>query len=242
MRVVFHADGVLSQFEGYEQLKEFDWDAYRAKYGNIQRLDRVLEAEGDTPNRYKVSKQADVLMLLYLLSRDELRGLLGNLGYEVTEDQLDRTVRYYLERTSHGSTLSGVVHAWVLARMDPGQAWPFLIRALESDIEDVQGGTTAEGIHLGAMAGTVDVVQRCLTGMRAEGEVLGFDPVLPPEIKHLSFSVHYRGHRVEVVLEEDRMRISSRRNGAPPIRIRIRGKSVEVESGGRAELQLGQRP
>ena len=29
MRVVFHADGIISQFEGYEQLKEFDWDGYR---------------------------------------------------------------------------------------------------------------------------------------------------------------------------------------------------------------------
>ena len=83
MTVVFHADGVLSQFEGYEQLREFDWEGYRAKYGNIQRLDRVLEAEGDSTNRYKVSKQPDVLMLLYLLSRDELCGLLANMGYEV---------------------------------------------------------------------------------------------------------------------------------------------------------------
>ena len=123
MTVVFHADGVLSQFEGYDQLREFDWEGYRAKYGNIQRLDRVLEAEGDSTNRYKVSKQPDVLMLLYLLSRDELCGLLANMGYEVTEEQLARTVDYYLARTSHGSTLSSVVTAWVLARYDPDEAW-----------------------------------------------------------------------------------------------------------------------
>ena len=164
MTVVFHADGVLSQFEGYEQLREFDWEGYREKYGNIQRLDRVLEAEGDSTNRYKVSKQADVLMLLFLLSRDELRGLLAGLGYEVTEEQLTRTVDYYLKRTSHGSTLSGVVSAWVLARYDPDEAWRFLQQALDSDVADVQGGTTAEGIHLGAMAGTVDLVLRRLTG------------------------------------------------------------------------------
>ena len=83
MSVVFHADGVLTQFEGYEQLREFDWEGYRDKYGNIQRLDRVLEAEGDSTDRYKVSKQADVLMLLFLLSRGELRELLARLGYEV---------------------------------------------------------------------------------------------------------------------------------------------------------------
>ena len=176
MKVVFHADGVLSQFEGYEDLLEFDWEGYRERYGNIARLDRVLEAEGDTTNRYKVAKQADVLMLAFLLSRAELLELLAGLGYQVSVDQLARTVTYYLERTSHGSTLSGLVSAWVLARYQPEQPWQFLLRALESDVADVQGGTTAEGIHLGAMAGTVDIMLRCLTGLRARGAVLRFRP------------------------------------------------------------------
>jgi trehalose/maltose hydrolase-like predicted phosphorylase len=88
----------------------------------------VLEAEGDSTNRYKVSKQADVLMLLFLLSGDGLRALLRNLDYEVTDVQLARAVAYYLERTADGSTLSGVVSAWVLARTDPAQAWRFSSR------------------------------------------------------------------------------------------------------------------
>ena len=45
------------------------------------------------------------------------------MGYEVTEEQLARTVDYYLARTSHGSTLSSVVTAWVLARYDSAEAW-----------------------------------------------------------------------------------------------------------------------
>lgn len=57
------ADGRLSPFAGYEDLAELDWEAYPARYGNIGRLDLILAAEGDTTNRYKVSKQADVLML-----------------------------------------------------------------------------------------------------------------------------------------------------------------------------------
>ena len=84
--------------------------------------------------------------------------MLRNLGYEMSTDQLARTVTHHLERTSHGSTLSGVVTAWVLARYQPEEAWRFLQQALQSDVADVQGGTTAEGVHLGAMAGTVDIV------------------------------------------------------------------------------------
>ncbi|HZA84241.1 MAG TPA: glycosyl hydrolase family 65 protein, partial [Actinomycetes bacterium] len=240
MKVVFHADGVLAQFEGYEQLREFDWEGYRERYGNIQRLDRVLEAEGDSTNHYKLAKQADVLMLLFLLSKDELRELLAGLGYQVTADQLARTVTYHLERTSHGSTLSGVVSAWVLARYEPAQAWQFLLRALESDVADVQGGTTAEGIHLGAMAGTVDIVLRCLTGMRARGPVLRFDPALPPQVKQLRFSVHYRGHRVDVELAQDRMVIGSRPGGASPIQVLVRDQTVELAPGQEHEVPLAQ--
>jgi alpha,alpha-trehalase len=135
-----------------------------------------------------------------------------------------------------------VVHAWVLARLDPEQTWRFLARALESDVADVQGGTTAEGIHLGAMAGTVDIVQRCLTGMRARGEVLRFDPALPPGIKQLRFSVHYRGHRIEVMLAEDHMRLSSRPGAARPIKILVRDEFVELEPGAQTEFRLEHRP
>jgi trehalose/maltose hydrolase-like predicted phosphorylase/beta-phosphoglucomutase-like phosphatase (HAD superfamily) len=242
MKVVFHADGVLTQFEGYEQLREFDWEGYRERYGNIARLDRLLEAEGDSTNRYQLAKQADVLMLLFLLSRTELRELLAGLGYQVTEEQLSRTVDYHLARTSHGSTLSGVVTAWVLARYDPAEAWRFLQHALESDVADVQGGTTAEGIHLGAMAGTVDIVLRSLAGLRPRGEVLRFDPALPPQVKQVRFSVHYRGHRVDVELAEDRLLVRARPGPAQPIKILVRDQTVELAPGAEHEFSLERRP
>ena len=242
MKVVFHADGVLTQFQGYEDLLEFDWEGYRERYGNIARLDRLLEAEGDSTNRYKLAKQADVLMLLFLLSRTELRELLAGLGYQVSDEQLERTVSYYLARTSHGSTLSGVVSAWVLARYEPEEAWRFLQHALESDVADVQGGTTAEGIHLGAMAGTVDIVLRCLAGLRPRGEVLRFDPALPPQVKQVSFSVHYRGHRIDVTLIEDHLLVSSRPGPAQPIKVLVRDQTVELGPGTEHEFSLKQRP
>ena len=165
MFVPFHAEGIISQFEGYDDLKELDWEDYYARYGDISRLDRILEAENDTPNRYKVSKQADVLMLFYLLSADELAALFApprlRLGPAIIPDTID----YYLARTSNGSTLSALVHASVLARAHRERAVELFIDALRSDVADVQGGTTAEGIHLAAMAGTVDVLQRCFAGL-----------------------------------------------------------------------------
>jgi trehalose/maltose hydrolase-like predicted phosphorylase len=69
--------------------------------------------------------------------------------------------------------LSSVVSAWVLVRYRPEEAWRFLRRALDSDVADVQSGTTAEVIHLGAMVGTVDLVLLCLTGRRPAGRSCG---------------------------------------------------------------------
>lgn len=89
-RQPFHDDGIIGQFDGYGALAELDWKRYRATYGNIGRLDLILEEEGDATNRYKLAKQADVLMLIYLLGPNELIDLLGRLGYRVTSEDLDR--------------------------------------------------------------------------------------------------------------------------------------------------------
>ncbi|MFQ5974610.1 MAG: glycoside hydrolase family 65 protein, partial [Alphaproteobacteria bacterium] len=177
MTVPFHDDGIISQFEGYEKLEEFDWAGYREKYGDIHRLDRILEAEGDTPNRYKLSKQADVCMLFYLLPLDRLIEVIEGLGYRFSEELARRNIEYYLARTSHGSTLSSVVHASVLARIDPEGAWPHFRQALTADQQEA--GTTKEGIHLGAMAGAVDIIESSYAGIERINEHLHVRPRLP---------------------------------------------------------------
>jgi trehalose/maltose hydrolase-like predicted phosphorylase len=232
-------DGVISQFRGYEDLQELDWNAYRARYGDIQRLDRILEAEGDTPNRYKASKQADVLMLFYLLPFEELRGVLERLGYELEPEAVPRTVDYYLARTSHGSTLSRVVHAWVLARTDRERSWELFSGALESDVADIQGGTTAEGVHLGAMAGTVDMIQRGYTGLDIRDDVLWFDPAIPPELGAIELVIHYRGHRVQVRVTPELLRLATLPSDVAPIRVGFDGEVIELPPGSTREWPLG---
>ncbi len=230
MFVPFH-DGVISQFEGYEQLAELDWDAYRERYGNIQRLDRILEAEEDDVNRYKASKQADVLMLLYLMSSDELRELLDRLDYHFSHRQIPKMVDYYMDRTSHGSTLSSVVHTWVLARANRDHAIEFFQRVLNSDIADIQGGTTSEGIHLAAMAGSVDLVQRCFTGLETRQDRIILSPHWPESAPALGFPIHYRGHHLYLRVSGKVAEVSADPRDVPPIEIECRGRVERLESG-----------
>jgi hypothetical protein len=209
MYVLIAPDGVISQFEGYRELPELDWDDYRRRYGDIQRLDRILEAEGRSVDDYQASKQADVLMLFYLLSADELRELLGRLDYALPPEAIPRTIEYYLARTSHGSTLSVLVEAWVLARGNREQALEHFERALHSDVADIQGGTTAEGIHLGAMAGCVDLLQRCFAGLETRQDALWFNPHWPRRFGRLEFAVQYRGQSLTVRVSGRAVRVRS---------------------------------
>ncbi len=232
MKVAFHDGDIVSQFEGFEKLEELDWEAYRRRYGDIQRLDRILEAEGDTTNRYRCCKQADVLMLFYLFSAEELRELFGRLGYSLEGEAIPRNVEYYTSRTSHGSTLSRVVHAWVLARSDRERSWRLFSEALESDVADIQGGTTAEGVHLGAMAGTVDLVQRGYTGLELRGHVLRLNPALPGELARLRMDVRYRGHSLEIDVRGDAVQVRARECGAECIKIAFGDEEHEIQAGG----------
>ena len=229
MFVPFHDRGVISQFEGYAELAELDWAAYRTRYGDIQRLDRILEAEGDDINRYQAAKQADVLMLFYLLSADELGPLFGRLGYRLERDTIPRTIDYYLARTAHGSTLSAVVHAWVLARAHRDNAWEFFRRALESDVTDIQGGTTAEGIHLAAMAGSVDLLQRCFSGLETRGDRLVLNPYWPETLGVLELSLHYREHPLLLRISDNRVDVTAGPGMQRPIEISCRGELARLD-------------
>jgi trehalose/maltose hydrolase-like predicted phosphorylase len=239
MFVPFHDEDIISQFEGYDQLEELDWDAYRAKYGNIQRLDRILRAEGDDPDRYKVAKQADTVMLFYLFSPEELQRLFARLGYEYGPDTLSKNVAYYDRRTSHGSTLSYVAYAGVLAALDAESSWDRFLVALKSDVGDVQGGTTQEGIHMGVMAGTLDLVQRSYMGTQVRDGVLRFDPRLPAPIDGLSFAMQFRGTPLLVTLTDHTLTLAAHPEGVNrPIRVGVGDEVRDFCPGDRYTFEL----
>lgn len=238
MRLVFHGDGIISQFEGYDKLEEFDWDGYREKYGDIHRLDRLLEAEGEDVNRYKAAKQADVLMLFYLFSSEELAELFERLGYPFEYETIPRNIAYYAPRTSHGSTLSRVVDSWVMARSDREGSWRLFKEALESDVADIQGGTTPEGIHLGAMAGTVDLLQRGYTGIVTRGDVLWLNPCLPHELTCLRMTIRYRGHALDLTMTHQSLTVHAHESNATPIALGVVDRTCSVEAGQTREFPI----
>jgi trehalose/maltose hydrolase-like predicted phosphorylase len=229
---------IILQFDGYNHLKELDWEKYHSQYGESMRLDRILEAEGDSCNFYKAGKQADVLMLFYLFSEDELQSIFKKLNYDLKPGMILENIEYYRKRTAHGSTLSRVIHAWVYARSHRRESWNHFRNALMSDFRDVQGGTTSEGIHLGAMAGTLDLIQRCYSGIEIRDDVLWIDPLLPEDIEELKFRIRYRGHWIQLEINHQRLIINFDKGWSNPVSIGVRGEVIRFETNDRKEFKL----
>lgn len=224
-------DGVIAQFEGYDSLAPIDLEAYRSRYANIGRLDLILEAEGDSVRRYQVAKQPDVLMLFYLFSAEELREVLGRLGYRLSAETIHRTVAFYSARVTHGSSLSPIVHAWVASRSDRRASWRFFSEALDLDLHDSQGGTTREGIHLGAMAGTLDILTRCYAGLEVRTDALWLNPRLPRELGRLSFALQYREYRLRLAIDHHEVRIETTDGPTTPATVLVQGRPYELGPG-----------
>ena len=259
--------GIIAQFEGYEKLKEFPGLAETGKI-NHSTMKKLLQENAGYLNDYKISKQADLLMLGYLFTQKELTSLIKNLGYPAKLASLEKIASYYLPRTSNESTLSRVALAWVLSRLSTKSATKILKIAAdgynsqtseerseslpthENDVpaEDTPGGifyaalgsdyynvaargTAKSGIHVGAMAGTVDIVQRCYTGLSTHDDALWLDPALPEELVNLRFTLHYRGQSLHFDFNHDSFKIYASHSSAKPIKIGLRDKLYVLKAG-----------
>ncbi len=238
MKIVFQKDGIISQFEGYEDLKEFDWDGYKKKYGNIQRLDRILEKEGDSPNNYKLCKQADVLMLFYLFSAETLKKMFKHLDYPIEKNFIQKNINYYLKRTTNGSSLAMVIHSWIEARQARARSWNLFSRALETDMVDDQAKSTKEGIHLAAMSGCIDILQRGYAGMEIRSDIFILNPLLPKSINRICFHIRYRKHWLDLKITHKEVRIKSLTSRARPITIMIKDEIIRLYPGNKSIVTI----
>lgn len=182
------------------------------------RSDRRIRAAGMDPDDYQIQKQADTLMAYYNLGPDEVKRVVRMMGYELPKDHLLKNLNHHLPRTSHGSTLSFITHAMVLANAGrTADSWYFFRQALVSDLSDIQGGTTAEGIHLGVMGGCLKGVVTNFAGLNWYNGNLSINPDLPEEWESLKFSVLIRGDRyhLETIGEALKIRVSQEGHTIP---------------------------
>jgi beta-phosphoglucomutase family hydrolase len=234
-----NSDGIIEHFDGYFNLKELDWKTYNEKYPDIHRLDRILKAEGKSPDAYKLSKQADLLMAFYNLGNEQATAVIKGLGYDVPGDYIRKNFDYYIQRTSHGSTLSRLVHARLALQeglKDLG--WGLYRDALESDLNDIQGGTTGEGVHCGVMAGTVYDTLVAFAGLDLSGTIPKLNPKLPAGWKSLEFKFGFKEDKFHVTISESDLKLLLLESQKTKIKLHICGEDLEVKPGEEIQVEL----
>jgi trehalose/maltose hydrolase-like predicted phosphorylase len=230
MRVPFHGDRIISQFEGYETLKEFDPEILPEDLRD-KRLDWALEAAGESVDAYQISKQADVLTMFHMFPVEEMLSLLGRLGYEFDREALKRTSDYYLERTEHRSSLSRIVYAGALAQVEAEKSWELFEEALGTDLHTLKGEDSAEGLHLGAMGGTFDVLQRRFLGIAFREGGIRLEPALPKKLGRVRFMLEVGGCLVEVESRDTQIRIRSEPDNERALTVEAGERRERIEPG-----------
>ncbi len=185
--------GVYEQFAGFHALEPL----LIAEAASERPVAADLLLGYERTKAAQVVKQADVLMLHYLVPEEVAAGSLG--------PNLD----FYEPRTAHGSTLSPGVHAALLARAGRLPASLELLRlAARIDLDDT-GHMTAGGLHLAAMGSVWRTLAFGFAGLRPAGEALAIDPVLAPGWDALELNVRFRGSRVRVRIRADAVEASA---------------------------------
>ncbi len=170
--------GLIEQFEGFFDLIAVDLDDYEPREISMQALFGVAETQA-----YQVLKQADVLMLLYLLAA------------EYDSATVKANWDYYTPRTdlTYGSSLGPAIQATLAAQLgEPEVAYAHFILAARTDLEDARGNVWA-GIHGASAGGLWQAVIFGFGGVRVEEGRLVAHPRLPSGWTRLKFQLQYRG-------------------------------------------------
>ena len=195
--------GVHDQFDGFLSLEKIDLE--KLDLGG-RPPDAVLGREATA--RSQVIKQADVLMLMYLLG-----------------DQFDaRTVRtnydYYAPICGHGSSLSLAIHSIMASRLGRSkEALQYFRRSAAIDLEDGMGNSGA-GIHMASHGGNWQAVIRGFCGVSADQHAITFQPALPAGWQSIGFQMTYRNTPISAVIKPNEVTLdltNSGRQGTVPV-------------------------
>lgn len=200
-------EGRFLPFDGYHDLRPFDLAKFEKEHKG-ERLDWVIEAQGEDINALQVQKQATFAMLAHVFTPDELVDLLQTMGHPTSLEAIHRTIEADLARTSHDSSLSDLIYAGALAWLAPEKSWHIFCDALHPDEKSGHSGTE-KGVHLGAMAATIDIVQRIHLGLRPGERRLVIDPAPHRHVGQIGAHVLFHSNSVIVTLHLGRIEVSA---------------------------------
>ncbi len=207
-------ESIIPQNDSYMKKKIIDL----SKYKNQQQVASIFKDYNiDQINEIQVTKQASVVMLLYLLE------------HKFTLEIKRANFHFYESRTLHDSSLSLSSHA-VLA-CDVGQielAYRLFREASEIDLGPNMK-TSDEGVHAASLGGIWQIIACGFGGLRMVDGKLRINPTLPRQIKSITYPITWKGNPIKVTVSTKGISIENRGNDT--IEITVRGKEYELKPG-----------
>jgi hypothetical glycosyl hydrolase len=205
---------IIPQDDTYLTLKEIDL----YKYKNQEHVGSLfLDYSLSEVNLMQVSKQASVVMLMYLLE------------HKFSSEVKKANYNYYEARTLHDSSLSLSTHS-ILAN-DLGNrdlAYSLYRQATAIDL-GMNMKSSDHGIHAAALGGIWQIIVCGFGGIRMFGGKLRIEPKLPKEISQITFSVYWKGNLLGIQVNHEILKVKN--NGTETIIFSNGGKQYELNRG-----------
>ncbi|EMA8639471.1 glycoside hydrolase family 65 protein [Cronobacter malonaticus] len=203
-------DGVIPQDDSFFSKPTIDLTRYRASAGSQSVLLDYSRAE---VNEMQILKQADVVMLLYMLPwRFDNATAAANLDY-------------YEPRTIHDSSLSKAIHGIVAARCGRrDEAYRFWRAGCEIDLGDAPHSSD-DGIHAAATGAIWLGAVQGFAGISVKAGELHVTPSLPRAWRRLAFPFCWQGQQLHFEITQASLTVRSDR----AVRLLVNNTAVEIE-------------
>lgn len=194
---------------------------YEQCRGFFELEDRIVYEDDPeiVPADTQTVKQADTLMLLYLLpdlaKPDELR-----VNWE-----------FYEPRTTHTSSLSYGVHGIIAAKLGlEDKAWYYLDKSMSLDLFNPVSNC-ADGAHLAAAGMSWSAIVNGIAGVNFEENGISISPFLPGNWEELTIPLVYQGCRINLFITHRGVRVRNQNGSVKPASVTYNGIKYEIGKG-----------
>ncbi|EUJ46856.1 glycoside hydrolase family 65 protein [Listeria riparia] len=202
---------VIPQDDTYLSKKIIDLTPYKAS-AQVGAL--FLDYNLEQVNDMQITKQADVMILLYLLENE--------FSPEVKQANWD----YYEPKTLHDSSLSRATHSILASDLgDKALAYSMFEKASRIDLGQNMKSSDA-GIHSASIGGIWQVVVNGFGGVRMLDGKLFLHPHLPEKWTELSFPIYWKGSRLIIHVTQTSTKILNTSN--QDVVLTLNGKEISV--------------
>jgi trehalose/maltose hydrolase-like predicted phosphorylase len=177
--------GLFVQFDGFFQLEPLDQEKFKGRTTSYQGLLGIKPVM-----RYRIIKQADVLMLLTAMDQE----------FDLKTKRVNWDYYYPITDHDYGSSLTPAFHVILACELGLVQtAYDMFVKGALVDLEDLRGNT-ADGIHEACAGAVWQAVVLGFAGLRLTDNGHTTAPCWPDGWTRLAFNFFHKGQQISIDL------------------------------------------